>query len=532
MPDAIRIHIDTLEYTRDGLRSRTPLSLDTGREHRVVLVRPDRVEAVGVEGVGFAEGSAFPLPGTLAAFWSSRPRRAPFTHHAELAAAWGASHYQVYGHCDANEGDAKSLSERRAQVGAALLLRDVALFQSLAKEEEWGVAEAQSMLRTLACDPGPVDGKAERLTLDGLRLFTTRYNRGVFHRETGDRPPELNEPTELSSEHEDALREAFVLVHGARLADRRLLETNPQHGCGAFNAPGPAEDTTPIEATRSRRLTVLGHPRVPEFIGNAPCQVGDAAACAIVDTERQRCMWFREHVQQPVVANVSLFDGRWLWLGEDRYVLSALTTANDGEPVTFEVDDAGADSVAPVVLEGVVRGGVASVVWASAETPVREDGHPPHLARPRFTVRHPAEPAAVAHAPWPERRDVALLQLTEMPERFLARSGGVRVVAADGSYDHLVPFSEAVQASSRHLALHFPNVPSDAHLDVWLESGPVRRSIIRGRNLDELQNNIRITNDFAELPPPPGLPSYGLDELEPGEGATVGMAMDTPLIDF
>ena len=33
----IRVHIDTLEYTREGLKSREPIPLQVGQHYRVVL---------------------------------------------------------------------------------------------------------------------------------------------------------------------------------------------------------------------------------------------------------------------------------------------------------------------------------------------------------------------------------------------------------------------------------------------------------------------------------------------------------------
>ena len=526
MTREIRVHIDTLEYTREGLRTRAPLPLQTGHHHKVVLVRPDRVPAVSVQGVGFAQGSAFPLPGTLCAFWSSRPRRAPFTYHAGPESAWGASDYQIYGHCDNDEANAKLLSERRARVGEALLLRDHERFHSLARDEHWGIAEAQSMLRYLACDPGPVDGKAERLTLDGLKQFTTRYNRGVYHRESDRTPSVLAEPQDLSPDHQAALREAFVLVHGAGLFGARLVETNPSHGCAAFNAASSTPSAT------KRRLTILGYAQVPELIENAPCKTGDESSCALVDERPMRCMWFREHVRERPAAPVAVFDPRWLWLGKDRYVLSALTSADDGEPVEFEVSDAGAPARQPTVLQGVVRGGVAAVVWASHHEPLRDDGHPPHQERPVFTVRHPRESTAVTSAPWPERHDVVLFQFSEEQDRVLKRSGGVRLLGTDGSYEHFTPFAKATRASPRHLALRFPNVPSQTRLDMRVESGPLHRNVVRGMLLEELRGNIQVSEDSISLAPPPGPPSYDLDEMELGENASVGSAIDTPTNDF
>ena len=86
MPDpstTLQIHLDTLEYTREGLRTRTPIDLTTGRHNRVNLinrvnlVRPKLATVSLTAQHGFALDRAFPLPATLALLWAYRAADSP-----------------------------------------------------------------------------------------------------------------------------------------------------------------------------------------------------------------------------------------------------------------------------------------------------------------------------------------------------------------------------------------------------------------------------------------------------------------------
>ncbi len=524
MTNKIYVQMDTLRYTRAGLATRVPLDLRVGTHNNVVLVRPTRVRPVQAGHCGFARDSSFPLPGTLLGLWSSKPVGAAFSHHTAIDPAWGGDCVQVYGHCSSpGEDDAnKALADRRARIGAALLRTDFEAFVSVADEEGWGVDALQSMLRTLACDPGPVDGKAERLTNDAARLFADRYNRGVYHPNLV--PPDTQLSIEVVSLQDVrlALMEAFVLVQGCSLPSTQLHAEHPSHGCGAFNL---------IDSGRlapNRRVSIVVHAERPAHSENAPCVSGDANACAVVDEHTQRCLWYREHIADAASPSVTLFDPRWLWLGDDRYVLSALTTADDEAAVQFQLLETDADSgdirTEGEVLNGVVRGGVAAVVWASGRTPEAADGRPPGDHLPRFRAHHPEDSGShPVEADWPTRETLQVLAVTDAPESLRARSGVVRVRALDGSYEHLSPFSSAQPLSPRHLALEFPSVPMNVRLEVTVESGELRWPIFERAEAKVLRDGCRSGDMCQELPPAPPLPQYDLDEVELDWTASVGV---------
>ncbi len=512
----LRVPIDTLKYTRRGLETREAIPLEVGTHNRVVLVRPARARAVRASGSGFAPGKSFPLPGTLLTFWRAKKPETRFTYHHDQDPCWNGSAAQLWAHCSSDDAtDKKQLSDRRARVGKALLLSDPAGFHEVANEEAWGDTELQSMLRTLGCDPGPADGMAERLTQDAATEFARRYNKGVYH-VGGERPEPVSEG-QIDEELHRAVREAFIFAHGVGIAPESVHPVHPAHGCSAFNRASLTE-------SRNRRLTIVNHASVPPYPESAPCTAGDEQSCAVVDDEPYSCMWFREHVTELAPAGAELFDPRWLWIRDDRYVLSALTTADDGEAVCFEVSDAGDDTVQAESLDGIVRGGVAAVVWASSRAPEAPDGTPPHLVRPRFTVRHPASPDSQAHANWPELRTLELIQLSDDHDELRARTGGVRVVGDDGSYEHFTPFAEAVSRSPRHVVLSFPDVPSNLRVHTWLEAGNIQLPLMDGARIEEIDGACRAGEQCEELSPAPPPPSYNLDDVELDWTASVGVA--------
>ena len=517
----IHLPIDELEYTRDGLKTRSSLPLDPGAHHRVVLVRPDRARPIVGGTIGFAADSAFPLPATLMAFWRARPPGSAFTHHAERDERWHHEVFQIYGHGGptGSESHNKVLSERRARVGHALMTRDVEAFRALADEDGWGSAEFQSMLRCLACDPGPVDGHVERLTKAGVSKFAERYNRGVYHHETGDSPgTELPTTGALDEAAKRAILEAFVLAHGVGHDQSTAHPTHPVHGCSLYNA------RTNESGAPNRRIAVVAYAEVPPLSENAPCVAGDERACAVVDDEPQRCLWYREHVQEPAPETAQLFDPRWLWLGNDLYLLSALTTEDDGADVTFEVFDG--DESASEAMTGIVRGGTANVVWKSP-FPVADERGKPELGAPRFEVRH-RHAQASSGAPWPELLNVRVLKIVEDVAVTQKRQGGLRLIARDGSYDYLCPFAELVEDSAHHVALEFPDVPSDARVDLVLETGDFACTLLASAAINQLAGHCGASEQCLDLPARPGPPTHRLDDVDLGDFATVGQDEGAP----
>ena len=364
--------MDTLEYTREGLRAREPLRLEGGQRHRVVIVRPYPVRSIAASHGGFAARSVFPGPAVLSVFLfehegaTSRPFSAPASQSAV---------YQVYGHADAtgSEHENKKLADDRARIGVALLTADVVTAQELASEYGWGVEEAQVMLRVLECDPGPIDGEVGPLTQAALESFIERYEAGEFHAQSALSPREsgLSDP-KFGQVILAALVEAYIVWHSPHIALERLHPTHPWAGCAAFN---------PVSGdlgALNRRLSVVVHTSLPEHHDAAPCSAGDETACAVFGDEAQKCMWFRHHVVDARWADVEhhQFRANWLELPSGRYLLSTLTTLPDDEDIEFQVFAASEpldripNPTAEQRLEpmsGVIvtkaRHGVAQVVW-------------------------------------------------------------------------------------------------------------------------------------------------------------------------
>ena len=470
-PSERRIHADTLDYTREGLATPEPIQLTVGTHNKIVIVRPERRIPAVVGARGFPHDLAYPLLATLWQVWAIAKVSTPFTHH-ETSAGRQAM-YQVYGHTSASGDEAhnKDLSDRRAAVGLALLQSDAEGLRAVADEEGWGPREYQSMLRTLACDPGPTDGKVGERTDGAAAIFRERYGKGVYHRRHGRTPAHSVESAEgLDAATIDALFDAYVHAHGAALPADALHPTHPASGCSEFNALGPDS------GANDRRLTIISHPAPPEH-QKAPCTKGDANACAVVDDEPQSCLYYREHVAEGHEVGVRFVDPRWLWLGEDRYLLSALTDLAGDADVVFDVFDAservrGSASVtAPWVeqprahsLAGVILRGVAQVIWHSGVTPTDEDGRPAFDGHPVFRVRDPNS-EAFSFAPYPAKTTLRVLvgSVGEGAGEF-----SYRLTAGDGSYEHVSKLSEATQVAGTHVAVAFPEVPLETRVSLYV----------------------------------------------------------------
>lgn len=372
----IRVHIDTLVYTRTGLRTEDPISLKTGEHNRVVLVRPERRAPVAQNAGTFAHDSCFPNPGVL-----SVSMLAAAQNLANLVLGLNpTSIFQIYGHAEPS-GDAahnKNLSDRRARAFEACLTGDVEAFLALSDSEEWGTYEHQIMLRTLKCDPGPIDGMAEELTHHATFLFQSEYSEGVFHRHLPERQARENLKVsgKIDGSTERALLEAYILSTSAFIPKAQLHPSHPRVGCSEFNL------VDPDMREKNRRVSLIVHPSLPEHHAAAPCTEANHDVCPIDGRDtRSTCLWYREHVQEhPTRLNSHrFFDLRWLELEDWGWLLSALTTLPDGANVTFEPfrtrlispdDSVNAECLGESLhppMEGLVRGGVAQLVWKPAE---------------------------------------------------------------------------------------------------------------------------------------------------------------------
>ena len=405
----LRVHADTFEYTREGLQSREAIPLRTARRNKIIVVRPERQLGIGYGAAGFVLDSSFPLPASLEKFWTFAPRSAAFAHPQEPVESPPDGYFQVYAHSSVSGDEAsnKTLSDRRAAVGRALLVGDVAAVQAAADEEGWGLAEVQAMLRMLACDPGPIDGQTGDLTTTAITQFQERYNRGIYHRRAPQAPASELEPDgEWNLDTRDAVIEAFVAAHAVHLPVDRLHPTHPANGCSEYNL------LSPDDPAANRRVTLLRHPELPVHHDNAPCERGNEAACAIVDDRSQRCMWFREHVIEDESGPIYFYDPRWLWLGKNRYLLSAITNARADDEVTFEVferEEPGAEEEDPdpfstsrsEEVRALWRHGIVQVVWVAPAAALDERGRPALDGTPLFRVRHAAS-GVWTSATWPE----------------------------------------------------------------------------------------------------------------------------------
>ncbi len=369
--------------------------------------------------------------------------------------------------------------------------------------------------------PRPIDDALGDRTESALAAFQERYNRGVYHHRHRESPAvSLEVDGRLSPDSKQALFEAFAFAHGAALTPTDVHPSHPAHGCSEYNALDPA-----ISGAHNRRLTVIAHPSLPRHHDNAPCTAGDEQACAVVDDRPLRCLYYREHVAERSEAPVVFVDPRWMWLGEDRYLLSALTNIDGDASVEFEVYDAdervrgrvdvsGPWLQAPrsEVLEGIVRRGVAQLVWRSGQTPSAEDGRPDFDAFPVFRVRDPAT-EAFTFAPWPEVQTLRVLVGSIDPQTTAARPIAYRLRAGDGSYEAEAALADAEMASSHHVAVVFEDVPLDARLSLSVgRDGRWAYDVIENVVAATLPGNCASGSQCKELPVPVAPPDPDVPE--------------------
>ncbi len=506
----IDVHIDTLEYTRQGLKTRDPIDLTVGRHNKVRLLRPKRLSPLRTANSGFPHDSAFPLPGTLCIAWSTRPGRSCFAHSDTRGSATVDFAFQVFGHTSASGDDEgnKTLSERRARAGLALLRSDGDLLAAVAQEDGWGLQHAQAMLRTLTVNPGPCDGDLGTLTEAAMLEFVSRYHRNVFHRTAPGPPkyPDLPDDAGWGDAMMLAIIDAFAAAHGAGVEGSSIVR---HAGCSEFN---PLASDSP---GHNRRLSVVASSSVPPYPDSAPCTDGDTASCALVDEHTQRCLWYREHVADPPPPDVELFDARWLWIEGDRYVLSALTTASDEQTFEFEVFDASGGGRASTAVLPDVRPilGTVSVVWRSKLSPADEHGRPPFEGKPTFEVRASGTQVAL-EAPW-RARTTARVLVGASASRPHQGSEVFKLYASDGSYASFVALSAAEPISPQKVAVVFEGVPEGILVNLAFGvNGAANYDLFRDVLVDAMLDNCSIGNECKEVPAlsPPKIPADGLPD--------------------
>jgi peptidoglycan hydrolase-like protein with peptidoglycan-binding domain len=543
----IRLHADTLEYTRDGLRTREPLSLFLEPSNRIVIERPAVIPAVAASHGGFADKQSFPLPAFLSLF--------VFPHSGNLEGLFEGKRprsgvYQVFAHTRStgNEQADKDLTDRRARVTTAFLTGDVDTVIEIAREEAWELDRQQVMLRALRCDPGPIDGQLGPLTRHAIEVFQRDYVKGLFHTEFDREPrhPTLAPSGELDDDTILALIEAYTVAHSPLLDRDQLHPTHPEAGCAAFN---PLADGSHGRA--DNRVSLVVHDALPPHHDAAPCRTGDPAACPAVDSAPHRCAWHRAHVRDALAAEVEHHHFRlaWLPLPKGKILLSALTTVPDADEVEFEVFAArepvdGEILSDPTILIEPLGEilttkpvlGVAFVIWdPPAEFAPASDGnlHPPDgpPSTPVFRVMHP-KTETEAYDTWPADEIAVLFDRNVIDDRFTAHAATIiELVCEEQGLRLSRPSGEATPYGDEHYILRFEGVEPHGTFSLFVTyADGDRRPLFEGVPYDQLGDH---------GPPADPLPSQdgseGTEPSSPAESAEASAATDDealPVIDF
>ncbi|MGH1348880.1 MAG: hypothetical protein ACRBN8_45515 [Nannocystales bacterium] len=503
----VRVHMDTLEYTRQGLRTREAIPLHVGQNNRVVLVRPTRQPVIAASYGGFPRNLSFPGPAIVSMLQHEHTLHKGKTLRLNERIG-GNAKAQVFAHSDANgsESENKALSDRRAGCVVALLTRDPERLVSIASTEAWGLDVQQVMLRSLGCDPGPVDGKPGVLTTAAVEAFQAGYGEGAFHR-GADAPLQTAVAVDgdLGPVTAEALIDAYVSEISPRLSSDSLVADRPGNGCAFHNpAVSPSDH-------RNRRVSLVIHPGPVDHPEAMPCTEGDASPCAVVnDTAAQSCMWYREHAVESSYdsARHHHFLPSWLELTNGRYMLSVLTTVPEGETMEFQVFAASqriqGDQLEPHGILGEPLGattvctprlGVAQVVWVPpADFSPNADGQvvfPEGKRHPVFRVSHPLSQSE-AYGPWP-RLGVVLLS-TDVPANLNQRDAlQYRLFAEDGSYDVTQSAADAVD-SDGYLDLYFRGLPKRARYSLTItEIGGGQTQVFENMPFSQLETLSDVT---------------------------------------
>ena len=419
----IEVHQDELEYTPEGLRtSGAGLPLTVGSHNIVRITRPQRVRFLQPGLDGFAFNSSFPSPGVLQLFLLPE-----FRSHLEASTEGAQPFVRVFGHTDAtgSESANKQVSERRAQAMSALLTADANVFKDLARHEDWGLVEAQVMLRVLRCDPGPPDGDLGRMTSRALEVFQHQFNTGMFHRHLGtENPSPISVTKQLDRVTFDALLDAFVSALSPELDPSHIATVA---GCSEFNH---AND----EPSKNRRACIAVYPSLPLHHDKAPCRTADHTVCPVQEGQQTSCFWYREHFIENNAAQATRhFDLRWLFIDDTRAILSALTSLEDGTAVQFrvyrspevtEVEDLTESMLEDALsdpITGTVLNGIAYCEWSF------DDETAEHLQHDRWVVPIPYEQAL-------NENIFALPPKARIPV-FTVQGGGASAMSSPPLYD-------------------------------------------------------------------------------------------------
>jgi outer membrane protein OmpA-like peptidoglycan-associated protein len=308
----------------------------------------------------FAFDSAFPSPAVHAALVRVQAK----------AAELPDTRLMVFGHTDKVGSVAYNvaLSERRAQSVLALLLDDRERFDAVAAAEGWDVAEHQSMLRGIGCNPGAIDGVVGALTLAATAAFQGEYNLGVYHELAAVQHERLVLPPDgsLNPVTRAAIRDAYVAV-APHVRPGRFADP-PFAGCGKSHHIADRDD-------ENRRAVVAFLSADLDLSQSSPCEryrelVGETPA-------DRRAPHFSDHQ----------------WLEEERGAihLSSAAVVPDGTPARLRIvrcegrlpvplpDSSGGGeppTLGPLLAEipAEIRGGVCAGRWTSPEPGILDPG--------------------------------------------------------------------------------------------------------------------------------------------------------------
>lgn len=214
---------------------------------------PQFLDCATIPGITFAYNKSFVRPSVVDTIASVE---AALAEHPDAKV-------MIFGHTDKVGSDQynKALSERRSRSVFAFITDDVATWEELYHQEDWGIRVVQEILKDLGgeFDPGPVDGINGPKTQQAVKNYQAA--RGL----TVDGVAGPKTRNKLFGEY-------MTGKHDIRLTPDRFME--PKHmGCGEFNPVVPTEE--PHEPNRRVTFYLFDPRRLP----NLPCRHGDLAPC-------------------------------------------------------------------------------------------------------------------------------------------------------------------------------------------------------------------------------------------------------------
>lgn len=272
----------------------------------------------------------------------------------------------IFGHTDkvGTELYNKKLSERRAKSVYAFITNQPDIWESLYKEEYWGIACVQEILADMggAYDPGPITGTDNPATRAAVRQFQTDHDLDV----DGDAGPKTRH----------VLFELYMSgKHDIEIADAQFMD--PKHmGCGEYNPFVETEE----ECEENRRVTFfLFHaerlPNLPCVAGSlAPCQkqtgaplprFRDSFHCSFYDSVSQECPCEggMPHIGLYNCGGTSWLDTQ-VYCGDEARLECNITGGPPDGPATIEILNS-ADGAVAATVGANLSGGKVAAVWVA-----------------------------------------------------------------------------------------------------------------------------------------------------------------------